>query len=70
MLPKKFAGANPLGVAHWLACDIPGTKTGLKEGEASAPSSEFKGGKSTVNQQVYFGPARRSATSRIPISLH
>jgi phosphatidylethanolamine-binding protein (PEBP) family uncharacterized protein len=67
---QDTTGRAPLGVAHWLAYDIPATNTGLKEGEASAPSSEFKGGKSTVNQQVYFGPARRSATSRIPISLH
>jgi Raf kinase inhibitor-like YbhB/YbcL family protein len=53
---QDTTGRAPLGVIHWLAYDIPATKTGLKEGEANAPSSEFKGGKSTVNQEVYFGP--------------
>jgi Raf kinase inhibitor-like YbhB/YbcL family protein len=50
------AGRAPLGVVHWLAYDIPATKTSLKEGEATNPSSEFKGGKSTMNLQTYFGP--------------
>jgi Raf kinase inhibitor-like YbhB/YbcL family protein len=53
---QDTTGRAPLGVVHWLAYDIPAGKTGLKEGEASAPSSEFKGGKSTIGQQVYFGP--------------
>jgi Raf kinase inhibitor-like YbhB/YbcL family protein len=50
------AGRAPLGVVHWLAYDIPATKTSLKEGEATNPSSEFKGGKSTMGLQTYFGP--------------
>jgi Raf kinase inhibitor-like YbhB/YbcL family protein len=50
------AGRAPLGVVHWLAYDIPATKMGLKEGEASKPSDEFKGGKSTMNLPTYFGP--------------
>ncbi len=41
---------------HWLAYDIPATKTSLKEGEASAPSSEFKSGKNGVGKVGYFGP--------------
>jgi Raf kinase inhibitor-like YbhB/YbcL family protein len=53
---QDTTGRAPLGVIHWLAYDIPASKTGLKEGEASAPSDEFKGGKSTIGQQVYFGP--------------
>ncbi|MDB5406534.1 MAG: phosphatidylethanolamine-binding family protein [Rhodospirillales bacterium] len=53
---QDTTGRAPLGVVHWLAYDIPATKAGLKEGEASAPSSEFKVGKSTVNQPAYFGP--------------
>lgn len=53
---QDTTGRAPLGVVHWLAYDIPAGKTGLKEGEASAPSSEFKGGKSTIGQEVYFGP--------------
>jgi Raf kinase inhibitor-like YbhB/YbcL family protein len=50
------AGRAPMGVVHWLAYDIPASKTSLKEGEASNPSSEFKGGKSTMNLMTYFGP--------------
>ena len=41
---------------HWLAYDIPATKTSLKEGEASAPSTEFKDGKNGPGTQSYFGP--------------
>lgn len=50
------AGRAPLGVVHWLAYDIPASKTSLKEGEASSPSNAFKGGKSTMNLMTYSGP--------------
>jgi Raf kinase inhibitor-like YbhB/YbcL family protein len=49
-------GAGGLGVVHWVAYDIPASKTALKEGEASAPSTEFKGGKNTPGLLTYFGP--------------
>src|SRR5476651_1364818 len=32
---QDTTGRAPLGVIHWLAYDIPASKTGLKEGEAS-----------------------------------
>lgn len=51
--PGGRAGA---GVVHWLAYDIPVARTGFKEGEASQPATDFKGGKSTPNLDVYFGP--------------
>jgi Raf kinase inhibitor-like YbhB/YbcL family protein len=50
------AGRPPLGVVHWLAYGIPPTKMSLKEGEASSPSPDLKGGKSTMNLTTYFGP--------------
>lgn len=50
------AGRAPLGVVHWLAYGIPASMMGLKEGEATNPSTDFKGGKSTMNLTTYFGP--------------
>jgi len=47
---------NGLGFLHWIAYDIPAKKTGLAQGEASKPSSEFKGGKNGTNAETYFGP--------------
>jgi Raf kinase inhibitor-like YbhB/YbcL family protein len=49
-------GRGGLGVVHWVAYDIPASKTSLKEGEASQPSNEFKGGKNTPGLTTYFGP--------------
>jgi phosphatidylethanolamine-binding protein (PEBP) family uncharacterized protein len=63
-------GRGGLGVVHWVAYDIPATKTSLTEGEASSPSTEFKGGKNTPGLLTYFGPARRGVTSRTPMSSH
>jgi hypothetical protein len=50
------AGRGGAGVVHWVAYDIPASKTALKEGEASQPSNEFKGGKNTPGMTTYFGP--------------
>ena len=50
------AGRGGAGVVHWVAYDIPTSKTSLKEGEASQPSSEFKGGKNIAGKETYFGP--------------
>ena len=47
---------NGRGFVHWVAYDIPAKKTGLAQGEASKPSSEFKGGKNGANAETYFGP--------------
>jgi Raf kinase inhibitor-like YbhB/YbcL family protein len=49
-------GRGGAGVVHWIAYDIPVSRTGFKEGEASQPATDFKGGKSTPNMDVYFGP--------------
>jgi Raf kinase inhibitor-like YbhB/YbcL family protein len=49
-------GRGGLGVVHWVAYDIPASKTSLQEGEASKPSTEFKGGKNTPGLSTYFGP--------------
>ena len=51
--PGGRAGA---GVVHWVAYDIPASRTGFKEGETSQSPTDFKGGKSTVNMDHYFGP--------------
>lgn len=50
------AGRSGAGVVHWLAYDIPASLTSLKEGEASQPSNEFKGGKNSRDMTTYFGP--------------
>lgn len=50
------AGRAPIGVVHWFAYGIPPTKTGFKEGEAAELPAGFKGGKSTMDRQSYFGP--------------
>ena len=44
------------GFVHWLAYDIPASKTSLKEGEGSQPSTEFKSGKNGPGRTGYFGP--------------
>ncbi len=49
-------GRGGAGVVHWVAYDIPAAKTSLKEGEASQPASDFKGGKNTPGLTTYFGP--------------
>jgi len=49
-------GRGGLGVVHWVAYDIPASKTALTEGEASKPSTEFKGGKGTAGLTTYAGP--------------
>jgi len=49
-------GRGGLGVVHWVAYDIPAGQTSLTEGEASQPSSKFKGGKGTAGLSTYAGP--------------
>ena len=49
-------GGNGLGSSHWVAYDIPPTKTSLAEGEASAEPTEWVGGKNNVGNGHYFGP--------------
>jgi Raf kinase inhibitor-like YbhB/YbcL family protein len=49
-------GRAPAGVSHMVVYGIPADVKGFAEGELSKPSDKFVGGKSTMNQAVYFGP--------------
>jgi Raf kinase inhibitor-like YbhB/YbcL family protein len=49
-------GRAPAGVTHMVVYGIPADVKGFAEGELSKPSDKFVGGKSTMNQEVYFGP--------------
>lgn len=49
-------GGRGAGSNHWVAYDIPASKTGLKEGEASKAPTEWVGGKNSVGWNYYFGP--------------
>jgi Raf kinase inhibitor-like YbhB/YbcL family protein len=49
-------GGNGLGVAHWVAYNIPPSKTALAEGEASKPPTDWTGGKNNLGHGHYFGP--------------
>jgi Raf kinase inhibitor-like YbhB/YbcL family protein len=56
IMMTDLVGRGGLGVSHWVAYDIPGTKTSLSEGEASQPSKDFVGGKNTPGTTLYYGP--------------
>jgi Raf kinase inhibitor-like YbhB/YbcL family protein len=56
ILMTDLVGRGGLGVSHWVAYDIPATKTSFKEGETSQPSKDFVGGKNTPGTLVYYGP--------------
>jgi Raf kinase inhibitor-like YbhB/YbcL family protein len=49
-------GAGGTSVNHWLAYGIPPEMTSLAEGEASAPSDKYIGGKNTPGVATYSGP--------------
>ena len=49
-------GGRGTGSNHWVAYDIPATRTGLREGEASKPPTDWVGGKNSVGWNYYFGP--------------
>lgn len=49
-------GGNGLGAAHWVAYNIPASKTSLAEGEASQSPRDWTGGKNNVGSDHYFGP--------------
>jgi len=49
-------GNNGLGVDHWVAYDIPASKTSLSEGEASVSPKTWVGGKNAIGSDHYFGP--------------
>jgi Raf kinase inhibitor-like YbhB/YbcL family protein len=56
-------GGRGTGSNHWVAYDIPPTRTGLREGEASQPPKEWVGGKNTLGTDYYFGPCGPSTDS-------
>jgi len=49
-------GGNCTGSNHWVAYDIPKTKTSLAEGEATVSPKDWKGGKNNAGNDHYFGP--------------
>ena len=49
-------GRAPAGVSHMVVYGIPADVKGFAEGELSKPSDKFVGGKSTMNQAIYWGP--------------
>jgi Raf kinase inhibitor-like YbhB/YbcL family protein len=55
-------GRAPLGVEHMVIYGIPASVTSFAEGELSAPSDEFVGGKSTMNVGIYTGPGTPPGT--------
>ncbi len=50
------AGRAGLGVNHWIAYGISPAVTGLAEGEGSAASAKFVGGKNVIGANIYLGP--------------
>ena len=55
-------GRAPVGVSHMVVYGIPADVKGFAEGGLSKPSEKFVGGKSTMNQGVYFGPGTPPST--------
>jgi Raf kinase inhibitor-like YbhB/YbcL family protein len=49
-------GRKGLGVVHWVVYNFAASKTSLKEGEGSTPSSAFTGGKSQAGIGTWHGP--------------
>jgi Raf kinase inhibitor-like YbhB/YbcL family protein len=49
-------GGNGLGSVHWVAYDIPPTKTSFAEGEAMTSPKGFVGGVNNGNNDHYYGP--------------
>ena len=56
MLMFDPEGRLGLGVVHWVAYGIPATVTAFAEGEVSAVSDKYVGGKSSRSLPHYFGP--------------
>src|SRR5262249_46481319 len=47
-------GRGGQGVVHWVAYGIPASVTGFAEGETSAQTNKYVGGKSTMGLANYF----------------
>ena len=56
ILMYDIDGGNGLGSVHWVAYDIPATKTSMAEGEASQKVGGWVGGKNSIGHDHYFGP--------------
>lgn len=56
ILMDDQAGQNGLGVSHWVAYGIPANVTTFAEGEASAASTKFVGGRNIYGSGQYAGP--------------
>lgn len=56
ILMDDQAGRAGLGVSHMVIYGIPATVSGFGEGELSAPSGKYVGGRSTPGPTGYFGP--------------
>ncbi len=63
LLMQDPDGANGLGVFHWVAYDIPVSKTSMAEGEGSKPPTGWVGGKNAIGKTFYFGPCGPSGHS-------
>jgi Raf kinase inhibitor-like YbhB/YbcL family protein len=57
-------GRNGLGVAHWVAYNIPVSVRAFADNEISKPSLQFTGGKSTLNLPTYMGPCPPTHTGQ------
>ncbi len=53
-------GGNGLGASHWVAYNVPASRTKLDEGEASVSPKDFTGGKNGAGLDHYFGPCGAS----------
>ena len=69
IMMTDLVGRGGLGVSHWVAYDIPATKTSLKEGEASKPSKDFVGGKNLPGNTLYYGPCPPMADTPHPYTI-
>ncbi len=57
-----------MGFVHWVAYDIPGTATALKEGAANNPTG-FVGGKNGAGSGAWAGPCASLADSPHPYTI-
>lgn len=56
ILVTDAEGGRGMGVDHWISYGIPASITSLAEGEVSAPSAKYVGGKGTAGVGHYMGP--------------
>lgn len=62
MLVYDQEGRSGLGVAHWVAYNIPTTVNSFQENEIIKASPKYTGGKSTLNLATYMGPCAPAQT--------